>query len=96
MAPPFKVVEFDIMYGEGVSKRGELIDLGVSAGVVEKSGSWFSHEGNRIGQGRENAKTYLKEHPEVAEAIERSIRGNAGLVAEAMLAAPDSGGPSEE
>jgi recombination protein RecA len=95
MAPPFKVVEFDIMYGEGVSKRGELIDLGVAAGVVEKSGSWFSHDGNRIGQGRENAKTYLKEHPEIGEAIERSIRGNAGLVAEAMLAAPD-GGSAEE
>ena len=61
VAPPFKVVEFDIMYGEGVSKRGELIDLGVKAGVVEKSGSWFSYDGQRIGQGRENAKTYLKE-----------------------------------
>src|SRR3984957_5951826 len=95
MAPPFKVVEFDIMYGEGVSKRGELIDLGVSAGVVEKSGSWFSHDGNRIGQGRENAKTYLKEHPEVGDAIERAIRGNAGLIADAMLAA-DGAGPSEE
>ncbi len=95
MAPPFKVVEFDIMYGEGVSKRGELIDLGVAAGVVEKSGSWFSYDGNRIGQGRENAKTYLKEHPEVGDAIERAIRGNAGLVADAMLAA-DGAGPSEE
>jgi recombination protein RecA len=91
MAPPFKVVEFDIMYGEGISKRGELIDLGVSAGVVEKSGSWFSHDGARIGQGRENAKTYLREHPETAEAIERAVRSNAGLVAEAMLAAgPES------
>src|SRR6202012_1074865 len=91
MAPPFKVVEFDIMYGEGVSKRGELIDLGVSAGVVEKSGSWFSHDGQRIGQGRENAKQYLKEHPETADAIEKAIRNNAGLVADAMLAAgPDS------
>jgi recombination protein RecA len=96
MAPPFKVVEFDIMYGEGVSKRGELIDLGVAAGVVEKSGSWFSHEGNRIGQGRENAKTYLKDHPETAEAIERSIRGNAGLVADAMLAAPPDSASAEE
>jgi recombination protein RecA len=95
MAPPFKVVEFDIMYGEGVSKRGELIDLGVSAGVVEKSGSWFSHDGTRIGQGRENAKTYLKEHPEVAEAIERAIRGNAGLVADAMLAAGPDGAAEE-
>src|SRR5271156_6491812 len=88
MAPPFKVVDFDIMYGEGVSKRGELIDLGVQAGVVEKSGSWFSYEGQRIGQGRENAKAYLKDHGEVGEAIEHAIRANAGLVAEAMMAAP--------
>src|SRR5579859_4194802 len=95
MAPPFKVVEFDIMYGEGVSKRGELIDLGVSAGVVEKSGSWFSHDGQRIGQGRENAKTYLKDHPETAEVIERSIRGNAGLVADAMLITSPDGGSEE-
>ena len=86
MAPPFKVVDFDIMYGEGVSKRGELIDLGVQAGVVEKSGSWFSYEGQRIGQGRENAKAFLKDHSEVGEAVERAIRANAGLVAEAMMA----------
>ena len=91
MAPPFKVVDFDIMYGEGVSKRGELIDLGVQAGVVEKSGSWFSYDGQRIGQGRENAKTYLRDHAEVGEAIERAIRANAGLVAEAMMAAPGDG-----
>src|SRR5206468_8485496 len=82
MAPPFKVVDFDIMYGEGISKRGELIDLGVQAGVVEKSGSWFSYDGERIGQGRENAKLYLKEHAEIGELIERAIRGNAGLVAD--------------
>src|SRR2546422_4349392 len=88
MAPPFKVVDFDIMYGEGISKRGELIDLGVQAGVVEKSGSWFSYDGERIGQGRENAKLYLKEHAEIGELIERAIRGNAGLVADAMMAAP--------
>ena len=81
MAPPFKVVEFDIMYGEGVSKTGELIDLGDKAGVVEKSGSWFSYDGQRIGQGRENAKTYLKEHPEVAQAIEQKVRENAGILA---------------
>src|SRR5437899_2601588 len=87
MAPPFKVVDFDIMYGEGVSKRGELIDLGVQACVVEKSGSWFSYEGQRIGQGRENAKTFLKDHGEVSEAVEHAIRANAGLVAEAMMAA---------
>jgi recombination protein RecA len=76
------------MYGEGISKRGELIDLGVQAGVVEKSGSWFSYEGQRVGQGRENAKGYLKDHAEVGEAIERAIRANAGLVAEAMMGAP--------
>src|SRR6202049_266865 len=87
MAPPFKVVDFDIMYGEGVSKRGELIDLGVKAGIVEKSGAWFSYEGQRIGQGRENAKLYLKEHREIGDEIERAIRGNAGHVAEAMMAA---------
>jgi recombination protein RecA len=88
MAPPFKVVDFDIMYGEGVSKTGELIDLGVQAGVVEKSGSWFSYEGQRIGQGRENAKTYLKEHEDVADRIEHEVRANAGLVADAMMAVP--------
>ncbi len=88
MAPPFKVVEFDIMYGEGVSKRGELIDLGINAGVVEKSGSWFSYDGQRIGQGRENAQSFLKDNPAICDAIERAIRSNAGLVADAMMAAP--------
>ena len=88
MAPPFKVVDFDIMYGEGISKRGELIDLGVQAGVVEKSGSWFSYDGQRIGQGRENAKVYLKDNAQVGELIEQAIRGNAGLVADAMMANP--------
>jgi recombination protein RecA len=83
VAPPFKVVEFDIMYGEGISKTGELIDLGVKAGVVEKSGSWFSYDGERIGQGRENAKQFLKEHPEVGAAIERAIRANSGLISQA-------------
>ena len=81
VAPPFKVVEFDILYGEGVSKVGELIDLGDKAGVVEKSGSWFSYDGQRIGQGRENAKNYLREHPEVAQAIEKKVRENAGILA---------------
>jgi recombination protein RecA len=76
------------MYGEGISKRGELIDLGVQAGVVEKSGSWFSYDGQRIGQGRENAKAHLREHAEVADTLERAIRANAGLVAEAMMASP--------
>src|SRR6476659_9141046 len=84
VAPPFKVVEFDIMYGEGVSKTGELIDLGEKAGVVEKSGSWFSYDGQRIGQGRENAKTYLREHPEAAQAIEQKVRENAGILVAAL------------
>jgi recombination protein RecA len=96
MAPPFKVVDFDIMYGEGVSKTGELIDLGVQAGVVEKSGSWFSHEGQRIGQGRENAKTFLREHADIADQIEHEIRSNAGLVADAMMAAPGDMAAGEE
>ncbi|MFO0294854.1 MAG: recombinase RecA [Rhodospirillales bacterium] len=91
MAAPFRVVEFDIMYGEGISKTGELIDLGVKAGVVDKSGAWFSYEGQRIGQGRENARNYLKEHKEIASAIEAAIRQNSGLVANAMLAAGDAG-----
>ncbi len=85
VAPPFKQVEFDIMYGEGVSKMGELIDLGVKAGIVEKSGSWFSFDSERIGQGRENAKTYLKENPASAAKIEQAIRQNAGLIAEQIL-----------
>jgi recombination protein RecA len=85
VAPPFKVVEFDIMYGEGVSKTGELIDLGEKAGVVEKSGSWYSYDGQRIGQGRENAKTYLREHAEVAQAIENKVRANAGILAGALM-----------
>jgi recombination protein RecA len=92
LAPPFRVVEFDIMYGEGISKTGELIDLGTAAGVVEKSGAWFSHGGQRIGQGRENAKQFLKENPEVAATIEAAIRQNAGLVAGAMMS---SGGDKE-
>jgi recombination protein RecA len=82
VAPPFKQVEFDIMYGEGISKIGELVDLGVKAGIVEKSGSWFSYDRERIGQGRENAKTFLKaESRDVAAAIEAAIRANAGLIA---------------
>ncbi len=82
VAPPFRQVEFDIMYGEGISKTGELLDLGVTGGVVEKSGSWFSHNGERIGQGRENAKKFLKANPDVADAIEHAIRANAGLIAD--------------
>lgn len=97
VAPPFKQVEFDIMYGEGVSKLGELIDLGVKAGIVEKSGSWFSHDSQRIGQGRENAKQFLRQHPEVAQRIEAAIRQNAGLIAERILqdASPDEEGADE-
>jgi len=84
LAPPFKMVEFDIMYGEGVSKMGELLDLGLKAGLVEKSGSWFSYGSERIGQGRENAKTYLKQHADLAAEIEQKIRANAGLVSAAL------------
>ncbi|MDH5411974.1 MAG: recombinase RecA, partial [Alphaproteobacteria bacterium] len=87
VAPPFKVVEFDIMYGEGISKTGELLDLGVNAGIVEKAGAWFSYEGQRVGQGRENAKTFLKDNPEMAAEIERRIRENAGILSQAMLEA---------
>ncbi len=94
MAPPFKVVEFDIMYGEGISKVGELVDLGVKAGVVEKSGAWFSHDSRRIGQGRENAKTYLKKNPECAVAIEAAIREHAGLT-DGKGTDPDSGTASD-
>jgi recombination protein RecA len=89
VAPPFKQVEFDIMYGEGISKTGELVDLGVKAGLIEKSGAWISYGGTRIGQGRENAKQYLKENPLVAATIEKAIRQNAGLIVEKMLAAPE-------
>jgi recombination protein RecA len=85
VAPPFKQVEFDIMYGEGVSKMGELIDLGVKAGIVEKSGAWFSHDSTRLGQGRENAKSFLRQNPEMANRIEQMIRQNSGLIAEKIL-----------
>ncbi len=85
LAPPFKAIEFDIMYGEGISKTGELIDLGVKSGIVEKSGSWFSHGDRRIGQGRENTKQFLRDNPEVAEEIERAVRENAGLIAESPV-----------
>ncbi|MEM9989661.1 MAG: DNA recombination/repair protein RecA, partial [Pseudomonadota bacterium] len=85
VAPPFKQVEFDIMYGEGISKTGELVDLGVKGGVVDKSGSWFSYNGERVGQGRENAKQFLRDNPDIAQAIETAIRSNAGLIAEEML-----------
>ena len=92
MAAPFRVVEFDIMYGEGISKVGELVDLGVAAGVVEKSGAWISYEGQRIGQGRENAKQFLRDNPDVAGSIEAKVRANAGLVASAMMDVPEPDG----
>ncbi|MEQ8656329.1 MAG: recombinase RecA [Hyphomicrobiales bacterium] len=85
VAPPFRQVEFDIMYGEGVSKMGELIDLGVKAGIVEKSGAWFSYDSQRLGQGRENAKQFMRDNPDVADEIEAAIRQNAGLIAEQIL-----------
>ncbi|HKO07871.1 MAG TPA: recombinase RecA [Alphaproteobacteria bacterium] len=91
VAPPFKVVEFDIMYGAGISKTGELVDLGVKAGIVEKAGAWFSYNGQRIGQGRENAKQFLKENKDVAAEIERAIRANAGIVANALMGAGGEG-----
>jgi len=85
VAPPFKQVEFDIMYGEGVSKTGEILDLGVKAGIIEKSGSWYSYDSERIGQGRENAKTFLRENAETADEIDKKIRINSGLVSEKMI-----------
>jgi recombination protein RecA len=91
VAPPFKQVEFDIMYGEGISKTGELIDLGVKAGIIEKSGAWISYEGERIGQGRENAKLFLKQNPKLANQIEKAIRASAGLIVDKMLVEPEQG-----
>ena len=100
LAPPFKLVEFDIMYGEGISKMGELLDLGVQAEIIDKSGAWFSYGDERVGQGRENAKTFFKENPEIAAEIELKIRANAGLIADAMLGNPeefkDSSGSEDE
>jgi recombination protein RecA len=96
VAPPFKQVEFDIMYGEGISKVGELVDLGVKANIIEKSGAWMSYNGERIGQGRENTKEFLKQNPKVAAAIEKAIRANAGLIVDKMLAEPEAGEADEE
>ena len=95
LAPPFRQVEFDIMYGEGISKVGELVDLGVKANVVEKSGAWFSHDSTRIGQGRENAKQYLRDHKDMADTIERRVREQSGVVANAMIAPPEADGDSD-
>jgi recombination protein RecA len=97
LAPPFKQVEFDIMYGEGVSKMGEILDLGVKAGLVEKSGAWFSYDSQRLGQGRENAKAFLKANPDITAKIETAIRQNSGLIAEQILAgAPERDSDGEE
>jgi recombination protein RecA len=96
VAPPFRQVEFDIMYGHGISKSGELIDLGSKAGIVEKSGSWFSYDGQRIGQGRENAKQYLETNKDVAAAIESAIRSSAGLLSAGLTVAGDDGGSASD
>ncbi len=95
LAPPFRQVEFDIMYGEGISKVGELIDLGVKANVVEKSGAWFSYDSTRIGQGRENAKQFLRDHKDMAESIEKKVREQSGVVANSMLVPPEEGEEAE-
>jgi recombination protein RecA len=96
MAPPFRQVEFDIMYGEGISKVGELIDLGSKAGIVEKSGAWFSFDSQRIGQGRENAKNFLRQNPAVADTIEGKIRAQSGVVANALMAGPEDAAEAAE
>jgi len=97
LAPPFKQVEFDIMYGEGVSKMGEILDLGVKAGIVEKSGAWFSYDSQRLGQGRENSKAFLKGNPDMTAKIEAAIRQNSGLIAEQILAgSPERDAEGEE
>jgi len=91
LAPPFRQVEFDIMYGEGISKTGELLDLGVKSGIVEKSGSWFSYDSQRLGQGRENSRQFLIAHPELADEIENGVRQSAGLISEKLLTEAGSG-----
>ena len=96
VAPPFKQVEFDIMYGQGISKTGELLDLGSTANVVEKAGSWYSYNSERIGQGRENAKQFLKDNPDMANEIERKVRENAGIVAEEMLVGESGNGDEDD
>jgi len=96
LAPPFRQVEFDIMYGEGISKSGELIDLGVKSGIVEKSGAWFSYDSQRLGQGRDNAKQFLKDNPEISGVIEQGIRESAGLLSDALLAVEGPEGVEEE
>ena len=97
MAPPFRVVDFDIMYGEGISKTGEILDLGVQANVVEKSGAWFAYKGEKLGQGRNNAKQFLKDNPKIADEIEATVRANSGVVTNAMMVggAEDDAGATE-
>ena len=85
VAPPFKIIDFDIMYGEGISKTGELLDLGIKANVVEKSGSWFAYNGEKLGQGRENAKIFLRDHPDVALEIENKIKADAGHLTSELI-----------
>ncbi|MDP3656965.1 MAG: DNA recombination/repair protein RecA, partial [Brevundimonas sp.] len=89
VAPPFREVIFDIMYGEGISKLGEIIDLGVKAGIVEKSGSWFSYDSQRIGQGRENVRAFLKANPDIADSIEKAVRASTTKIAEELLGTPE-------
>jgi recombination protein RecA len=96
VAPPFKQVQFDIMYGEGISKTGEIIELGVKAGVVEKSGSWYSYGGTKIGQGKEQARKFLKEHRDIAIEIEDKVRQQAGLLGDDMTVAPDADEAAED
>jgi recombination protein RecA len=96
LAPPFRQVEFDIMYGEGISKTGELIDLGVKSGIVEKSGAWFSYDSQRLGQGRDNSKQFLKDNPQIANAIEQGVRESAGLLSDVLLAVEGSDAVEED
>jgi len=96
LAPPFREVEFDILYGEGISKVGELLDLGVKGSIVEKSGAWFSYDSQRLGQGRENSKQFLRDHPEIADRIEAAIRQNSGLIADKIIGTPESDGELSE
>jgi recombination protein RecA len=96
VAPPFREVEFDIMYGEGISKLGEIIDLGVKAGVIEKSGSWFSWNSQRIGQGRDNVREFLKQNPDMASQIEKQVRGKKDVVEEQLLVGPAEDADAED
>jgi len=96
MAPPFKQVEFDIMYGEGISKIGEIIDLGVQADIIDKSGAWYAYKDEKIGQGRENTKQFLREHPEILDEIESRIRSNSNTVEELMIDPPPPSDDSGE